>query len=172
MNDPEAPELVSLDARPSRPLGRRGMMIGAAAAVVIAIALGAALIKTGDDGRSSVTIAAPAPAGSPTTNSCIALTPGVLAAADLAFDGTVTKIDGTQVILAVSGWFKGGTSDDVIVTQPADTDAPSSIDMDGVELRQGGRYLVSASAGVVIGCRFSGEYSDDLRALYEQAFPR
>lgn len=172
MNDPGAPKLISLNPRSPFPLGRRGLIIGAAAAVVIAMALGAWLIKTGGDGRSSVTIAAPASAGGQTMSSCIALSPDVLSAVDLAFDGTVTKVDGDQVTLAVSRWFKGGTSDDVVVTQPAAGDAPSSIELDGVELHQGGHYLVSATGGVVNGCGLSGDYSNELLDIYEQAFPR
>lgn len=172
MNSPEAPKTISLDARSPLPRRRRGLIIGAAAAVVIAMALGAALVSSGDDGRSSVTIAAPAPAGGPVMSSCIALSPDVLSAVDLAFDGTVTKVDGDQVILAVSRWFKGGTSDDVVVTQQAAGDAPSTIEMDGVVLNEGGHYLVSATGGVVNGCGFSGNHTEELLDLYEQAFPR
>ena len=170
MSDLRTPNPIPLDS-PSAHARPRALMIGAAAAVVIALALGAALIKGGDDGRSSVTIAAPAPAGGPVMNSCIALTPEILAAVDLAFDGVVTKVDGAEVTLAVSKWFKGGTSDDVVVTQSAIGDAPSSIEMDSVKLTDGGHFLVSATGGVVNGCGLSGEYSDDLSALYHQAFP-
>jgi hypothetical protein len=101
---------------------------------------------------------------------CIQLTPEVLEPVDLAFDGTVTKIDGEQVTLAVGTWFKGGDSDDVVVTQDKAATAAQMIELDGVLLEEGKRYLVSATGGVVNGCGFSGEHSAQLEGIFREAF--
>lgn len=170
MTDPGTTTPISLDGpRPSRP-GRRVLAVGAAAAVVAAITIGAVALN-GDDARSSVTIAAPAPAGGPSMGMCIQLTPDVLAPVDMALDGTVTKIEGDQVTLAVSTWFKGGDSDDVIITQDAATLEGQMLELDGIRLEEGKRYLVTATDGLINGCGFSGEYSDELNDIFREAFP-
>ena len=98
---------------------------------------------------------------------CMVPNAAALSTVDVAFDGTVTAIDGDQVTLEPTSWFAGEPTDVVEVTAPdyAQTDIPY------VEFQVGDRYLVSASDGQVTVCGFSGAYSDDLAAIYAEAFP-
>ncbi|MEX2293382.1 MAG: hypothetical protein WD691_06295 [Acidimicrobiales bacterium] len=169
MTDPGMTTPIPLDDKRSTGPARRGLAIGAAAAVVLAIAIGAVALRD-DDSRSATTIAAPAPTGGPSMGMCMQLTPEVLAPVDLAFDGTVTQIDGEQVTLAVSTWFKGGESDDVVVTQDKEATEAQMIELDGIQLEEGHRYLVTATGGLVNGCGFSGEYSEELHDIFSEAF--
>ncbi len=43
--------------------------------------------------------------------------------------------------------------------------------IEGVEFTVGGRYLVTATDGVVGGCGLSGAYSPELESLFVAAFP-
>ena len=147
--------------------------LGAAAAgVVIA---GAAIFGvralTGDDPTPPVS------QGEPTSISltvpdagqsrCMVPNAEALAAADVAFDGTVTAIHGGEVTLAPSTWYAGGPADTVVVTAPS---AQMQEVAEGVSFEVGGRYLVSATDGRVTLCGFSAPYDAQLAALYAQAF--
>ncbi|KQW48654.1 hypothetical protein ASC77_07905 [Nocardioides sp. Root1257] len=92
----------------------------------------------------------------------------LLASADVAFDGTVTGIVGDQVTLEPTHWYAGDPTDTVVVTAPSKQmqDVAS-----GVEFRTGERYLVSASGDQVSLCGFSAPYSDELAAIFAEAFP-
>jgi hypothetical protein len=93
--------------------------------------------------------------------------PEVLAQQSVAFDGTVTMLADGVVTLDVGHWYAGGPTDLVRVQAPAD----ALQDLVGaVKFEQGGRYLVSATNGQVTVCGFSGPYTADLAALYDQAF--
>jgi hypothetical protein len=95
------------------------------------------------------------------------VTPELLSLQETAFDGTVTSIDGTQVTLEVGHWYRGGNED--LVTVEA-SDAELQMLIQAVSFEQGERYLVSATDGIVTVCGFSAPYSDELAALYAQAF--
>ncbi|MFC6345661.1 hypothetical protein ACFP8W_26985, partial [Nocardioides hankookensis] len=92
----------------------------------------------------------------------------LLAGADVAFDGVVTGIAGDQVTLEPSHWYAGLPTDTVVVTAPSEQMQQVA---SGVEFRKGDRYLVSASSGTVSLCGFSAPYSDELAAIYGEAFP-
>ncbi|GAB2451336.1 hypothetical protein GCM10027062_35340 [Nocardioides hungaricus] len=147
----------------------------AAAAVLIIAGVGLfALLNVGDDP------AAPPPAADDTTVTeltapgadayaarCMVPSAEVLSGQGVAFDGTVTTIADGVVTLDVGKWYAGGPTDLVRVRAPSE-------DMQkllaAVSFREGKRYLVSASDGRVTVCGFSAPYSDDLVALYQQAF--
>ena len=92
----------------------------------------------------------------------------VLSGADVAFDATVTAVDGDQVTLTPSAWYAGSPTDTVEVTAPSEQMQEVA---SGVVFRTGERYLVSATDGRVSLCGFSAPYSDELAAVYAEAFP-
>ena len=79
----------------------------------------------------------------------------------------MTAIDGDQVTLEPTKWYAGEPTDVVEVTAPD----LSQTDIAYVQFQTGDRYLVSASGGEVTVCGFSAAYSDDLAAIYAEAFP-
>jgi hypothetical protein len=90
-----------------------------------------------------------------------------LATAGVAFEGVVTEQESGLVTLEPSQWYAGEPTDLVTVAAP---DRDLAALLTSVEFEEGGRYLVAANAGEVMICGFSGRYSDDLAALYADAF--
>jgi len=156
------------EASPRRP---RLQLIGAAAAVVLVVALGAvALLRDTGSGASTMHLAvAGSDPGAPSMASCVPFSADLLADMDTAFDGTVTSTSAGAVTLSVSRWYKGGDADVVELEVPGG-DAGMTISLDGVEFVDGDRYLVSATAGSVSLCGFSGPWSAELEATFVQAF--
>lgn len=98
---------------------------------------------------------------------CMVPNAEVLAQQQVAVDGTVTSMADGIVTLAVDEWYAGEATDLVRVQAPE----PEMQQLVGaVDLQEGGRYLVSATDGRVTVCGFSAPWSEDLAALYDQAF--
>ena len=95
------------------------------------------------------------------------VTATMLANMGTAFDGTVTSISGDTVTLEVGHWYRGGDEDVVEVEAP---EAKLQALIQAVSFESGGRYLVTANDGVVTVCGFSAAYSEELAALYAEAF--
>jgi hypothetical protein len=149
----------------------------AAAAVLVIGGVGFVGVRalTGDDTPSAPTAVEPAPAAVtelevPSVGSAKCMVPNaeVLGRADVAFDGTVTSIDGDRVRITPSKWYAGEPTDIVEVTAPSRQMQEVA---SGVEFRTGDRYLVSATNGQVSLCGFSAPYSHELQAVYSEAFP-
>ena len=100
--------------------------------------------------------------------SCIQFSVDVLKDMSPAFAGTVTSVEGDTVTIDVDHWYAGGTADTVTLTQPGGS---QSIALDGVDFRQGERYLVTAAEGTVNGCGYSGPATPDLERAFAEAFP-
>jgi hypothetical protein len=156
--------------RPETPRTRsRAPWYAAVAAVaVVALAIGGAAILRNSDPEAE---AAPpleliASAGD-TMASCIQLSADILADMPVAFQGTVTSIDGEVVTLDVDRWFTDGTATTVLVTAPAGLEAL----IGSVPFEQGGSFLVTATDGVVNYCGYSGPATPELTAIFEAAFP-
>lgn len=139
----------------------------AAAAAVAAVAVVGIIVVNGSD---------PEPAGPPlalsagandSLASCIAFSPEFLTPMPLAFEGTVTGVDGDVVTLDVDRWFKGGDATQVTITAPAGFEAL----IGGIEFDEGTQYLITATDGVVNYCGFSGPSTPEMRAAFEEAFP-
>ena len=151
-------------------LVRRPAALAAAASVVLAVGIGAAALDTAEaPAPSEGSTVALQVAGGLTISSCVPFDVAVLAQMPVALAGTVTEVDAGQVTLAVDRWYRGGDAARVTVAQP---DAASSVALDGVTFEQGKRFLLTATEGTVNGCGFSGAYSEELAAFYEQAFAR
>jgi hypothetical protein len=96
--------------------------------------------------------------------------PEVVASQDTVLDGVVESISGSKVTLAPTRWYAGDETDLVVVEAPgAELEAAL---LSAVRFEEGGRYLVSATDGVVTLCAFTAPYSPELAAVYEGAFPR
>ncbi len=104
--------------------------------------------------------------GGTTMASCLAFDPAILADMPVAFEGTVTSVDGDRVTLDVDEWFKGGDADEVVLVAPQGLEAL----IGGIAFQEDEQYLISATNGQVNYCGFSGESTDELRAGFEAAF--
>jgi hypothetical protein len=97
---------------------------------------------------------------------CIQFSTEQLAKAPVAFEGTVTSVEGSVVTLDVDTWFKGGDADQVVLDAPQGMEAL----IGGIPFIVGDPYLVTAYDGNVNYCGFSGPATPDLRAAFEEAF--
>ena len=91
----------------------------------------------------------------------------LIALQQTAFEGTVTALDDRLVTLSVEHWYRGGDADQVTI---AATPAYLRALLQGADFEMGERYLVSASDGTVSVCGFTAPYSDELAALYAEAY--
>ena len=98
--------------------------------------------------------------------SCMALDPAILGEMPVAFEGTATAVEGDRVTLDVDHWFTGGDADEVVVTAPMGLEAL----IGGISFKVGETYLVSATNGTVNYCGFSGPATEELRAVFGEAF--
>ena len=149
---------------------RRVWMISAAAiaALVLAVAGGIAFSGGGD----SPPLAEAPPielvaGGEDLMASCIMFSPEELEhVAELAFEGTVTTVDGDRVTLTVDHWFRGGDASAVTLAAPQGMEAL----IGGIPFEVGEQYLITAQGGSVNYCGFSGPATPEYRAAFEQAF--
>jgi hypothetical protein len=159
---------------PSEKTSLRWVPLAAAAAVVAIVAGGVGFAVTrGDDspspqaGPKTVTeLTLPGDDGG-ITGMCMRISAEALRNVDQALEGTATEVTDDRVVLTVDKWYKGGDTDLVALT-PAD---PNMVALIGaIEFEQGSKYLVTAADGAVNSCGFSGPYSADLAALFDEAF--
>jgi hypothetical protein len=117
-------------------------------------------------GGQTVTELAP-PAASAYAAKCMVPNAQLLSQQTVAVDATVTAITADEVTLKANRWYAGNETNLVRVQA-----APAALQqlVGATDFKQGGRYLVSATHGVVTVCGFSGAYSPRLAGLYQQAF--
>lgn len=162
-----------VEQAPARNAGARRWL--AAAAVLAVAGAGVATYEVtsgGNHSRPTSSVSLTLPAGpaqhpGPPGTTCIRFTIDHLAQQDVAFSGTVTSLGDHVVRLAVDHWYKGGSASEVDLTT---TGTPGAVNELGVTFSNGTRYLVSATAGTVTGCGYTGEYSSDLASAFQQAF--
>lgn len=150
---------------------RRPWLVGAvAAAAVIVIVAGGYALFAGDDTE-------PVAQGPPLVldggagdamASCIAFSVDQLATMPVAFEGTVTAIEGETVTLAVDQWFVGGDAAIVEVHAPAGLEAL----IGSVPFAHGEQFLITAYEGAVNYCGFSGPSTPEFRSAFEEAFAK
>ena len=154
---------------------RRTWFLTAAAAVLVAaLGVGGWSALSGDDNRAdqvarektvtTLTVPNPDPAAM-----CMQLTPETVGQMQMAFDGTVSSIEGEEVTLDVTKWYVGGDTDQVKLVQNS-PDAMIALEGD-IQLEQGQRYLVTAHDGQINGCGFTALWSQELQDIFDQAFP-
>lgn len=175
METPETQTLPSPD--PADELAarrrRRPWLLPLVAAAVLAVVVATVLVVSGGGrvgdtpaGEEPTTLALSLPP-SDVAGSCVVFDVQVLADMPVAFAGTVTAIEEQQVTIAVDRWYRGGDADVVTV---AIADGQTSAALDGVDFRQGERYLITATDGTVNGCGYSGPAEPQLEQAFEQAF--
>lgn len=120
---------------------------------------------SGDGGGEPVVISLRAPAAS--TGRCMMPSAEVLSQQQVAFEGTVEKIDEGTVVLTPTEFYAGDEADRVEVDAPAEQLTNL---IGAVEFEVGGTYLVSATDGQVTVCGFSGPATPELEQLYADAF--
>jgi len=180
---------ADLDVRPevdegSRATGTHGrnrLTWLVAAAAVTAIAAGGAFAVNGlSDNDSNApqadqkpTVTVPDVAGETTMlgvaakqGKCAVPTPAILAQYPVAFQGTVTSIEGDTVTLDTTQVLQGEVGETVQVTAPQGLfDAMIGT----VDFQVGGDYLVAAYDGQMSQC-YSGSASGELRSPFDKAF--
>lgn len=146
---------------------RRGLLPLGVAGVTALAAL--ALIVGGPKGTAPVASPSDGGGGGGAIGSCIRFELEILAQQELAFDGTVTAVDGEAVTFAVANWFRGSGDASVTLTEVGlGSGAVTSVPI--VDFEVGGRYLVSGAGGIVTGCGYSQPYDDAAAADWASAF--
>lgn len=141
--------------------------MAAAAVAVVVVGLGA-FVMTRDSGAPPEASALQLTAGpSDALASCIVPSAEIIAQTEVAFEGTVTAIDGDVVTLSVDDWFTGGDAEVVTILAPSGFEAL----IGSVPFAEGEVFLVTATNGIVNYCGLSGPATPELRALFQDAFP-
>lgn len=143
----------------------------AAAAVLLIAGVGAvALLDRDATSPNPPTAAEPTvtelalPADTP--GRCMVPNAQLLSQAAVAVEAEVVSVAGDTVTLDVSQWYAGEETDRLVVTA---AERPALVG--AVEFEEGGRYLVAGNRdGDVMVCGFSDRWSEDLAALYAEAF--
>lgn len=142
----------------------------AAVAVAAALTIVGVVAVNGSSGEDAAPIASPplefSLGAGDSMASCIRFDVAILADMPVAFEGTATAVDGDQVTMTVDHWYKGGDAAEVSLLGPAGMEAL----IGGIPFETGGRYLITATAGNVNYCGYSGEATPELRASFEEAF--
>ena len=166
--DPASQDL-GITPPPSRRRWLVPALAGAAAAAAVAVAvsgvLGGTPTPAPEAAKPALTLSLPN--SDPATAMCMALSPELLAPAQVAFDGVVTSVDGGTATLTPSHWFKGARAGTVEVDVPPEVQTAL---VGAPQFELGKRYLVAGGDGQVGLCGMSGEYSPELEALYRSAF--
>lgn len=152
---------------------RTWLLAGAVAAAVLAVGGGtyAALGGAGDDDEQGPTpgvartieLAVPEPDA---MQMCMQFSVDGLRPMELAFSGTVAEVDGETARIDTDHWYKGGDADVVLLQAPS----ADVLLEGGITFEEGERYLVTATAGTVSSCGFSGPWTAEMAAAYDEAF--
>ena len=159
-------EQVTTEPAPKK---RSPWLVGVAAAAVLVVVVGGVIALTGNSDDDQVASGPPLELNAGTEDvmaSCIMFSVEELARAPLAFEGTVTSVEGETVTLDVDEWFKGGDAEQVVLHAPAGMEAL----IGGIPFEEGGQYLITAYDGTVNYCGFSGPSTPEFRAAFEEAF--
>lgn len=145
---------------------RAGWMLGAAAAT-IALAVGTGVVLNHGNDSMQAPTTTKLNAGPAVAVKCKVPSADDVAAQEIAFEGTVVSIADGVVTLDPITFYKGPATDRVRVDEPDRnmTEMP-------VDFKVGEKYIVGATDGFVSICGLSGPATDELRALYDEAFGR
>lgn len=151
---------------PRRKILYAAALVGAAVVVVVVAA------RQGDGAsRTATPPTTVAPDLSPSlgAGSCIeSYDLASLAHREVAFDGTVTSIDGTAVTFKVDQWFKGGSGTTTTLDGNGMTGGAIS-SAGGPSLTVGSRYLVAGDGGFAWVCGFTQPYDATLATAWAGA---
>lgn len=155
-----------------QPAGNRPRIVGgvlAAAAVAAAVLIGVNVLGDDDPGKPATaepkqTVTALTATGGGDAK-CMAPDARIAARQDVAFEGTVTTIEDGVVTLRATTFWTDNATDLVTVTEPDLNSSEMPVDF-----VVGQDYIVGATDGSVSICGLAGLATDDLRALYDEAF--
>jgi hypothetical protein len=164
-----APEVPAQHRRPPR--SRRALWVASAAAVLVAVALGGAALLRDDDPRSADELAeGPVVTPDPGTAMCVEVYDlQTLANREVAFDGTVTSIDGDTVTFAVEEWYRGGDTGEVSLQGAQALTSITSVGPAFV-LEPGARFLVAGDGGFAWSCGFTQPYDATVADDWSRTF--
>jgi hypothetical protein len=140
--------------------------LGVAGALALAIAFGPGLGRQQPGAIASVPTPSSNPAAGGGMASCIMYDPAILPTFDIAFDGTVTAIDGDQVTFAVTTAWKGVGSSVTLTTPSTGAALVGQVP----DFRVGGRYLVTAAGSTINACGYTLEFDAGTAATWAAAF--
>ena len=161
---------TELKERPeTSPAPRRTWTLAIAALAALVVAIGGVIAYGGGDDPTPIA-AEPMQLTAPADDamaSCIMFSTEELArVAEIAFEGTVTSVEGATVTLTVDHWFKGGDATEVVLNAPQGMEAL----IGGIPFVEGEQYLITAQNGTVNYCGFSGPATPEYRDAFRQAF--
>ncbi len=176
MQTPETQMPAAADQQDELAARRRRPWLLPVAAAVLAALVGTVIVFSGGGGGGApaggdpggedpTTLALSLPA-SGVSNSCVMFDVEILSGMPVALAGTVTAVRPRRITIDVDRWFRGGDADLVMIG----IQDGSSVALDGVDFREGERYLVTATNGVINGCGFSGPATPELEQAFEEAF--
>jgi len=148
---------------------RNRWLLGVAAAAALVVAVGGAIALTGGNGEAPVAAGPPIELNAGVDDPmamCIMFSVEELGRAQLAFEGTVTSVEGETLTLDVDTWYRGGDAAQVVIHAPSGMEAL----IGGIPFETGTQYLVTAYDGNVNYCGFTGESTPELKAAFEEAF--
>ena len=155
---------------------RRKVYYGAiAAAVAAAIAVVVAVANrdphtTSIAGPATQTTGVAVSPGGPSVGSCVeSYDLATLKHREVAFDGTVTKIEGTQVTFSVIEWFKGGSQASVTLDGNGMSGGVIT-SAGGPTLTAGQRFLVAGDGGFAWSCGFTQAYQPIVAGQWRTTF--
>lgn len=172
-----APDEHATTTQPSNPR-RWYVMVGAAAAAVAVLAVGAMAMTGGSDDPEvadpvatqpeKLTVLELSSGNDDIMASCMVVDASIIAQNQVAFKGTVTMAEGGVVQLTVDDAYAGVTEQAVTLSSPEGLEAL----IGGVAWEVGASYLVSAWDGTVNYCGQTGPATPELQAIYDEAFGR
>ncbi len=161
---------TELKERPeAKPTSRRSWTLAVAAVAALIVAIGGVIALGGGDDPAPVAaepLQLSAPADDPMASCIVFSTEELARVGEIAFEGTVTSVDGATVTLTVDQWFKGGDATEVELNAPQGMEAL----IGGIPFSVGEQYLISAQNGTVNYCGFSGPATPEYRDAFRQAF--
>lgn len=165
---------TAMNSRPQEDPRRRllAALVAAALVALAAVTGGAVLAVKGEtptaspDRASEFTELALGP-DAPSMASCMPFSVDVLADMPIAFSGKVTGQVGDDVLITVDAWYQGPGTPQVRLTAPE----TSMTSLEGTfDFRQGSRYLITATNGVVNYCGYSGPWTQQSADAFARAF--
>lgn len=160
---------------------RRPLVLVAAgvAALVLAGGIGLSIVREPEKPAEGIA-SAPTPdsttgaitPGGPAVGSCVEVYDlQTLANREMAFDGTVERVDGDRVTFAVNEWYRGGDSTEITLGGAGGLGGLTSAGP-GTALEPGTRLLVAGDGGFAWSCGFTQAYDPALAAQWQDAMRR
>lgn len=161
------------NAQPTTPRPRRAGLLAAAAVALVAL-VGGTIALTGDDTDSTPTpddvATGSITPGGPASASCVELYDlDTLGNREIAFDGTVTAVDGDTITFTVNRWYRGGDADEVTLAGAAGLSGLTSAGS-ATSVEPGTRLLVAGDGGFAWACGFTQPYDPAVAEDWNDVF--